>query len=194
MNFKIFWKNISPWLDRDYYLFTTATILVTIAIFHHFLTKDKFENDQAITRIKGNFIDYSFVHAQGARGTTRTYYFWLDNYDCTFQIPADYLSFFKRESFKRDIKIGDTLELIISTNRINDLQSDKEVRVLGIKNRKTTYLDENKSIKMERSNAEIYVGLGFLIAGLIYYIIRRRYWTPRHLKTEKRTGANTVFI
>ena len=179
MGQKTFWRIVLRWIDRDYYLFTTGTFLISILIFYHSFTKDKFSNDSDLTKVSGKLIDYSFTH--GSRGT-KMYYLWLENYQCTFQIPADYLSIFKKEQFRIEIKNGDTIEIMVPTNRLENFQTDSKVVILGLSKGETIYLEKEETIAKERNNSDRYVGLGFFLAGLIYLIIRLFYWTPKRAR------------
>lgn len=170
------WSKISPWLDRDYYAFTTITIFVFILMMSHFVTKDKIRTEDDLVLIEGKYKEYSFKH--GSRGR-RMYYFWLDKYQCTFQIPANYHDFFNKTRFIGDIGRHDNLKLYISKNSLQNLNSDKKIFVQHIEKQRFVFLDKSKSIEMESGYGSVYFSISFLLAGLLYYRIRTTIWKPR---------------
>ncbi|HET6555817.1 MAG TPA: hypothetical protein VFG54_00790 [Prolixibacteraceae bacterium] len=170
------WYKVRPWLDRDYYAFTTISIIISLLSISHFVTKDKIHSDNDLIRIEGEFIDYSFQH--GSRGN-KMYYFWLKEFNCTFQIPADYLDSFDKNRFISNVRINEILVLYISKKQFENLNLDKRIFVQHIEKEKLIFLNKRDSIEQESGFGEIYFGVAFFIAGLVYFRIRTTIWKPR---------------
>ena len=170
------WSKISPWFDKEYYGFTSIAILVSILSISTFITKDKIKSEDDLVKIEGKFSDYSFE--SGRRGSNM-YYFWLNEYQCTFQIPANYLAFFNSNRFVMDINKNDNLELYITKNQLDNLNSEKKIFVQHIEKQRFVFLDKKNSIEMESGFGEFYFSIGCLIAGLLYYKIRTTIWKPK---------------
>lgn len=170
------WSKVSPWIDRDYYAFTTLTILVSIVMISHFVTREKIWSENDIVKIEGKFSNYSFNHGSGGR---RMYYFWLKEFHCTFKIPADYHDSFNRNGFVTNTKRNDNLKLYISKKQLVNLNSDKKIFVQHIEKEKLVFLDKRDSLEKESGFGEVYTGVGFFLAGLFYYRIRTTIWKPK---------------
>ena len=149
------------------------SVLVGLFLFYHYFTKDKISSNDELLKIDGNISEYSFTH--GSRGT-REYYIWLDKYNCTFQIPADYLGLFNEARFKRNVMRNDKLDLYISKSRIIELTKDQKVIVYQINDDNYTYLSKIDTVYKEKKPIDIYAGIGFLLAGIIYFFIRKYIW------------------
>ena len=169
------WNKISPWFDRKYYAFSGLSILVSVFIFFHALTKDKVENEKELICINGNVIDYSY---ETGTHNSQMYYFWTDNYNCTFQVPADFLKNFNSFSFQGEITRNPKMKICISKSQENKLHTDMKVFVYHIENQYSIYLNKNSTLKIENANIEIIVGFFFFLFGIGYYILRKKYWKP----------------
>ena len=170
------WSKISPWLDRDYYAFTSIAILLSIATLCIFFTKDKISTENDLTKIEGKYNSYSFK--KGNRGTVM-YYFWLNEYKCTFQIPANYIGYFNRSGFINNVKRNDNLNIYISNNQLKNLNSEGKIFVQHIEKQNLVFLNKMNSIKTENSCKEIYFSIIWFLAGIFYYIIRKTIWKPK---------------
>lgn len=116
------WSKLSPWLDRDYYGFTSIAILVSIVTISQFVTREKIWSENDLVAIEGEFSNYSFKHESRGRSL---YFFWLNEFQCTFQIPADYLDSFNEIGFVTNTERNDNLKLYISKKQLDNLNSDK---------------------------------------------------------------------
>jgi hypothetical protein len=170
------WSKINPWLDRDYYAFTSITILLSIVTLSYFFTKDKIRSENDLTKIEGKYNSYSFK--KGNRGTLM-YYFWLNEYKCTFQIPANYISYFNRNRFIANVKKNDKLNIYISNNQVTNLNSKEKIFVQHIGKQNLIFLNKMNSIKTEKSYSEVYFSIIIFIAGILYYVIRKTIWKPK---------------
>ena len=85
-------KEILSWIDR--YIIPLAAIGIGIFfLFHHF-AKPPIKTPDDVVYVQGKVADYSFLPKPGQRATLERYYIWMDNYACTLQIKADYMSYF----------------------------------------------------------------------------------------------------
>jgi hypothetical protein len=142
------------------------------------LTRDKIESKDDLTELKGKFVRYSFTDGTGFKGNGQEYYFWLDNYQNAFQIPADYLRVFRGREFVSAIKSGDDIALTIPKSKANKLNSpDENVFVTSIRVKWSTYLNKEEVLKIEKelatSYAEYIIGTLYLIAGVVIYFRNR---------------------
>jgi hypothetical protein len=163
----VFLKKTSDYINSridTYNLFPTLLpFLIGFSILYYYYTKDKFDSESDITQIEGVLSDYSFI--QESRGVKR-YYIWLEDYECTFQIPADFVYKFNEGMFYAYNLIGKFIELEISTNQLKNLKSDNYIFVLGIKSNNYTFLDRNETLKIEKSKFVLYFGYIFIFIGL----------------------------
>ena len=167
-------KRILKWVD--YYTATIAAIAVGLFFFYHQFTRPNLTSKNDILYIEGQVSDYSFkIGRPSARATSKQYYIWLDNYPCTFQIKADFLSFFYQTKFEKEIKKGDNLKLTIPKEYKRQLdERGTNIFILSASKSSTDYLSLDDTIPKENDNFDIYAGLAFISAGLIYYILKSK--------------------
>lgn len=170
------WKIIKPWIDKKYYHVSSMTILVSVLIFYDHFTLDKIKSEQDLICKEGKIVNYSFKH--GNRGS-KLYYFWLEGLKCTFQIPADFIYDFNEQLFISQVSGNDIIEVCYAKSRQINVNDDKKIIVFQIKSKYTTYLSKIDTIKRESKNSDIYAGIGFFLAGILYYILRKFIWKPK---------------
>ena len=122
-------KKIEPWIDKEYYAFSSFAFLIAFLLFFIYFKKDKISDENNLIKISGDINKYSFT--TGSRGT-KMYYLQLENYSNTFQIPADYLQFFKENEFRKEIEENDNLDLYISKPQFSDLTTTGKIIVFNI--------------------------------------------------------------
>lgn len=143
-------------------------------LFHQF-ERPNLKTSDKILHIQGQVDQYSFQRKPGYRATLKQYYIWLNNYPCTFQIKADFLSFFNQTGFETEIKTGDKLNLTIPKELENQLyESGAHVFILSAAKNSTNYLSLTDTIPKENDNFDIYAGLFFIAGGIVYYILKSR--------------------
>ncbi|NOQ25296.1 MAG: hypothetical protein GQ564_08030 [Bacteroidales bacterium] len=169
------WNEILPWFDREYYAFSGLSILVSVFIFFHILTKDKVQNEKDLICLNGNVINYSYE--TGTRNS-QLYYFWTDNYKCTFQVPAKFLKKFNSFSFQGEITRNPKMKIYILKFQESEINNDKKVFVYHLENQHSIFLNKYSTLKIENSNIEVMAGFFFFILGIGYYILRKNYWKP----------------
>ena len=170
---KTFWTRIEPWFDRQQYAFTTLAVLAGLFFFYHQLTRDTLKSDADLFQIDGIVKDYSFADKQGGRGMTHEYYIWFDGYRNAFQIPADFLGYFKKTEFETQVRKGDSLTLTIPKQKMTNLNSDEDIYIMSIDKQTYNYLDKVKTMENENSGFDIYAGSFFLVIGIGFYFFKR---------------------
>jgi len=154
------------------------TILVSVLIFYDHFTTDKIQSEQDLICKEGKIIDYSFKH--GSRGS-KMYYFRLEGLKCTFQIPANFIYDFNEDEFISQISSNDIIEVCFPKSKQIDIYDNKKIIVFQIKTKYTTYLSKIDTINRETRNSDVYAGIGFFLAGMLYYVIRKFIWKPKTL-------------
>jgi hypothetical protein len=155
--------------DRPFFAVIITSCLFIWILVQHF-TKEDIKSDKDLKKVSGNFKEYSFVN----KGAKRLYYLWLDGYACTFQISADNLQYFKKDSFITEIKKGDSLYLAVSNNNALNLNRDTEISIFDLRKWNTVYLDKDDTIALENKNTDtdIYEGFGFVVFALVGFLIK----------------------
>ena len=165
-------KKILKWVNT--YIATVAAIGVGLFFFFHQLERPNLKTPDKILHLEGQVIDYSFQLKRGYRATLKQYYIWLDNYDCTFQIKADFLSYFYQSRFENEVIKGDRIRIAIPKEYENQLwDRSKNVFILSVSKNSTDYLSCEETIPRENNKFDIYAGLLFLTAGVVYYLLKR---------------------
>lgn len=126
------------------------------------------------TEITAHVTNYSFKHIPGYRGTSKQYYIWFDEYPCTFQIKADYLSIFDQLSFIAMVSPGDKLTATFPKEYENKLsKQDEFIFISSLSNSSTDFLRLEDAIKKENDNLLFYVGVLFIIGGVVYFLLKQ---------------------
>jgi hypothetical protein len=167
-------------IDKDYYAFSTIMVLISIFSFYHYYSKDTAWNENDLIHLQGRIKNFSFNEG----GRSKIYYFWLDKYDCTFQIPADFVDLFDNDFFRNTVNSNSKLDIFVSKHNVEYLNQDRRIFVFQIQNQKGIYLSMKDTIKRSTQPTDIYAGFAFLIVGFIYFFIRRFYWKPRYLNAN----------
>ena len=166
-------KKIFKWLDK--YIVTVAAVTGGLFMFYHQFERPNLKTPDSIMFVEGQVVDYSFQRKIGYRATRRQYYIWLDNYPCTFQIKADFISYFYQSKFETGVIKGDKIKLSIPKEYENQLQNnDSKIIVLSISKYATDFLSLKDTIRKENDNFDIYSGLFFITAGGIFYLLKRK--------------------
>jgi len=167
---------------KKYLNYAHFGLLVGICAFVYFiyngLTTVKLTSPNDLTEIKGTYIKHSFKENIGLINSTHQYYIWTTNYSNTFQVKADYLRFFNREQFARNIKLGDSIVFTIPSYLKTKLNSEENVFVTSILANSVTHLDKTKVLDFEKhladTNMDYVFAFGYLAAGLWVYFSKRK--------------------
>lgn len=118
---------------------------------------------------------YSFTQKQDG---IKAYYIWMEGYDCTFQISADYVYSFDDYSFRQFAAGNSFTDLYIARSKIDLLSTNEKLLLYHINDQERTYLSMKSTLKIHNRNTQLYAGIFFLILGASYYFIRRLIWKP----------------
>ncbi len=164
-------KRIFKWVDN--YFVTVAAIAVGLLFFYHEFTRPNLTSKNDVLYIEGQVSDYSFKRIPGFRSSSEQYYIWLDEYPCTFQIKADFISFFYKTLFENDIKEGDKVKLTIPKEYENHLfDRTRYIFILSASKKSANYLSIEKTLPKENDHFDIYAGIFFILGGIGYYILK----------------------
>lgn len=164
-------KKILSWIDT--YIVSIAAMGIGIFFFLHHLERPHLKTPNDVVYVEGKVADYSFEPKPGQKATLEHYYIRLDNYACTFRIKTDYLSYFYRSRFERDIKKGDSIRISIPKIYANHLKDSKsKIFILSVTKDSAEYLRLIETIPRANDYFDLYAGLLFLIAGGIYYFYK----------------------
>jgi hypothetical protein len=167
-------RQILKWIDK--YTATVAAVSVGLFFFYHQTTRPNLSSNDDILLLEGRVVDYSFKRGTPSlRATSKLYYIWLDNYPCTFQIKADFLSFFYQSNFEREIRKGDSITLSIPNDKKKQIwDRNKTVFILSASKNSTSYLSIDETVPKENDKFDIYAGLFFISAGVVYYVLKSK--------------------
>ncbi|KUO69397.1 MAG: hypothetical protein APF83_11335 [Lutibacter sp. BRH_c52] len=167
-------KKILKWTNK--YTATVAVVAVGIFFLYHQTTRPTLSSNDDLLNIVGRVTNYSFkIGRPSSRATSKLYYIWLDNYPCSFQIKADFLSFFRQTLFETEIRKGKELHLTIPKELEDKLyERGTNIFILSASHNSTNYLSLKDTIPKENDNFDIYAGLLFISAGVVYYILKSR--------------------
>lgn len=162
-------KQILSWLN--YYIAAYGCIGAGLFFIYMHINRAKLDSQDNIYEVKGTLKEYSFKRVKGYRATSKEYYLWLDNYPCKFQIKADFLSIFQQYKFEHDMKTGSHLNFLIEKEDQNRL-TNRECRVFvySVINQKSVFLDFDLAKKEERSNFNLFAGIGFFVSGIFLFL------------------------
>jgi len=142
------------------------------------LTREKLASNKDLIEIKGTYLRHSFKDKTSYKNLSHEYYFWIKNYENTFQIKADYLRVFNKQDFLTNVKNGDYLILTIPKRLKEKLNSEDIIFVTSIEINRLAYLDKNKVLEIEKTLAEshddYFLAIIYLIVGLFIYFRNRK--------------------
>ena len=159
------------------YLGLAVGVIAFIYFISTGLTREKITSDRDLVEIKTPYLRHLFIDKEGFKNFTHQYYIWTENQENAFQVKADYLKIFKQADFLKRVILGDTITFTVPGGQLKKSGTDDHYFVTSIESKGTIYLDKDEVLKIERklaaSNADYFIGTGFLIAGLFAYFKRR---------------------
>jgi hypothetical protein len=163
---------------RDYKGIVLSCVILLTGLFFEgqFLLKDKVKSKSDLVEIKAALHDYSFTVEKGTNSHALRsssylkykYYLHLNGFGNDFQIIADFLDNFNRDSFEEEVHYGDVITVLISKKDFKNIDKDKNTRIFGISNNKITFLDYDLSIQIYNKETELYGGIIFIVIGTIF--------------------------
>ncbi|ULQ57118.1 hypothetical protein KJS94_02765 [Flavihumibacter rivuli] len=166
------WNYIEPWIDRRQYALVTFSVLVGSWLLYSSITSRKVSSLADLTTVEGQLSRYSFI--DGKKGTKR-YYIWLTQYNASFQIPADFISYFDKDHFKEAVGPGQTISISISKDDINKTRhSNYRIRIYSLQTESQSFLLSSFTLKKENNIIQYMIGPLFIMAGIGYYLYRHK--------------------
>ncbi len=173
-----FWKLLSLFFDRKYFLVTTIFCMGSILFIHTHFTTQRIESINELETIEGSYSSHSFIH--GAK-STRMYYFKLQEYACTFQVAANHLDYFGIGEFVGMVYPGCNVRVLVPKSELNELQADEKICVYHVSVEEFNVLSTRNTIQKEKDRSSLYIALGFFLAGILFFVIRWNIWIRYNL-------------
>jgi hypothetical protein len=156
-----------------------GSLFISGCYFYVLFIREPVHTKEDLYQCSGKLKSYSFV----ARGTGISvkyrYDLKLENIKATFNIPYDFVDFFKKSEFERDLKIGDSIEINISNYQMKNLSDfTAKIRVFSVVSSNKVYLDYAQCIDEYKSifyplNGTIFA-VFCIISLIIYWIYFKR--------------------
>lgn len=157
----------------DKYFGAIFCLIFALLLFYMHFDKFQLQSNSDLTIIRGELVSYSFLDDVGWRGGGKRYTFKLRNYINDFQISANHLELFSKIGFQGKVNSGHQLEIGILNDQIGLLNSPNErILAISIKDSEKEYLNSTKVILKEQGPAELIMGIGFVIAGFLAFVVK----------------------
>lgn len=173
-----FWKLLSLFFDRKYFLVTTIFCMSSVLFIHTHFTTQRIESINELETIEGSYSSHSFIH--GAK-STRMYYFKLQEYACTFQVAANHLDYFGIGEFVGMVYPGCNVRVLVPKSKLNELQADEKICVYHVSVEGFNVLSTRNTIQKEKDWTSLYIAFGFFLAGILFFVIRWNIWIRYNL-------------
>jgi len=148
-------------------------ILAGLTFLFFYLVRDKVSTRADLVEVKSILGNCSFVEDRGIRYHTFEYFIALDGYRAQFQISADFSSLFYKEDFTKEVKQGDTVNVLIKKSEFKNVQRPKNIFVFGISTQRRNYLEDRFTIPEYNSSLRLYAGLAFIMVGAFLFFNNR---------------------
>ncbi|WP_299700780.1 hypothetical protein [uncultured Pontibacter sp.] len=145
-------------------LFLVATLILSYRFWGY---PDKLVEKYGIIR------DYSFtIDSDGRGGKNYQYLFSLNRDGSQYRIPAKFVDDFNKESFEQQVKIGDTVTLLID-QLPNSLNGD--ITVYELRSGTESFLSAKEATKTDKLEKNIAIPFFFVLFSLIGLLNYRKY-------------------
>ena len=170
--------NFHKLVDKNYYAFSTLAFLISIIILVTNFLKNDILNSSELYETSGLVEKYNYKPSNNQK---YTYLIKLSEFKSDFMIPANYLSIFRKSDFEKYINSDKKIKVLINKNDIKNLNKNLKILLHGIKNNNQIFLNENNSLEINKKLKEknLLISLCFVICGILYFIIRKYFWTPK---------------
>ena len=148
--------------------------MVGLFFLGHYLLKDKIKSKLDLIDISSTMSRSSFEEYKGVRMHTYGYYIKLDRFDNRFQVVADFVDYFNKDSFVKTVKNGDSLKLSISRNDYNHIDNIDKIKIFGISKNGIIYLNSDDTINKYNNDFTLTGGLIFILVSLIVFYKNKR--------------------
>ena len=147
---------------------------VSLVFLFHQYQKPKVNNVNNLMFIEGIIKDYSFKYKPGGRAISRDFHIWIQGYDCRFQIPADYISYFDKRKFEKKLKVGDSIKISIPNENKEKLRENKNIILMSIDSKSNNYMSYQDTIAEVNTYYDIYAAIFFFAFGYGIYIFDKK--------------------
>jgi hypothetical protein len=171
-------RNSNPFID-------IFIILVGLFFIGYDFYKDKVRSTSDLIEINGTVQNYSFDKNISIRSTTYSYFIYLKEYSCGFQISADFVDLFDKTKFKLSVKQGDSLKILISKYDFAEIASIEKAPAFGIDSKTNEFLNPENVITEYNRKTVIVFGFVFIAAGMIFLYLDLKRRKRRNLEREK---------
>ncbi len=159
--------NWDRWVKRDrgsLIFIGFLCLFCAIAFLYIDLTKPEIKDKNDLIFITAPITDFNFY--DGNRGI-HIYTIRLKNYRSSFQIKADFLSFFKSDEF-RTISSGQDVTVAIPRVFEKALNSDKTLLIYSLTSNNENFLDCAQTIEKHNSNLIKYFSVLATLIGIVF--------------------------
>ena len=163
--------------------FNEGNIIFSLGIFafcyfvYQGVNRDSLKSEKDLISVEGRYTHHKFLDNTGFKNMGHEYYIWIEGYSNRFQVPANYLGVFQKELFEQKVKKGDNISISYAKTQNDRINSNEDVFLTSVSVNGFTYLDKNEILviedKLSKSNSDYYIGLMYLVAGLIVFIRHR---------------------
>ena len=166
-------KEILKWLGHRNNILKVVFVGLALFLIIDDLITPNINGPDDLFEIESELAYFSFIKEEGYRGPFYHYYFMLNGYKCTFQVKADFVDYFKKNEFERELKIGDKIIITVPKHLINELDNQAEVIfAMSINTDKKDYLTQNLTIANESMHFPIFLGFGILLVVTFNHFIQ----------------------
>lgn len=159
----------------DKYFGVIFCLLFAVGCFYMHFDKPKLNSKTDLTNVNGIVENYSFIDDLGWRSDGKRYIFKFRDYENDFQISANHINLFNKSRFEEIVNSGHKLSIEILKEQ-RELLNEPNERILAISifDSKNEYLNSRDVILREQGPSSLIAGFGFIAAGFLAYIVKRK--------------------
>lgn len=171
-------SNFYKLFDKNYYAFSTIAIFIALIIFIFGLNDPNPTKENEVKNIQVTVEKFNYKPKSNQR---YTYLIKGRNLNNDFQIPANYLSIFKKNAFELNANKIENFNFLILKNDEKNLNKNSKISVFGIHTNSDILLDFDKVTQINKNSKKInpIISLIFFISGIVFFLIRKFHWTPQ---------------
>ncbi|WP_164721411.1 hypothetical protein [Maribacter sp. MJ134] len=159
----------------DKYFGAIFCLLFAVGCFYMHFDKPKLNSKTDLINVTGIVQNYSFIDNSGWRSDGKRYIFKFMDYENDFQISANHINLFDKSRFEQIVNSGHKLSIEILKEQ-RELLNEQNERILAISisDSKNDYLKSRDVILREQGPSSMIAGFGFIVAGFLAYIVKRK--------------------
>ena len=140
--------------------------------------RERPQSSEDLIDLSGTINSYSFEDNTGWRKNGRRYYISLDDYTNKFQISANYLRFFDKAKFERNVEKGNRVKISIPEYQKHLIGTEEVILINSLTVNGFRYLSKQESIQFEKasaeSNSDYILATVFISVGIMVFIFHDR--------------------